>query len=244
VSKRPKPTRAAARPRRSPCPIANTLDLIGDKWTLLIVRDLLFFGKRQYRDFAASPEGIPSNILADRLKRMEADPKINNPTWLYSTGAHAAGSKVNVAYIRYQGSSHISKADALAYLEWLDGGNVGDHRAVPKKEPETRTMFRATIIIEPRIEEVQVVRTTDQYVFLQHANRGEIRHNLSGNTDRYCETLEEAQGALLEMAEAAVARKEEWLEDARRVVLARQGYLNEARRQLDEVRAKWPGVSK
>jgi DNA-binding HxlR family transcriptional regulator len=45
---------------------------VGDKWTLLIVRDLLFFGKRQYREFTASPEGIPSNILADRLKRMEA----------------------------------------------------------------------------------------------------------------------------------------------------------------------------
>lgn len=72
MSQRAKSPRSATRPRRSPCPIANTLDLIGDKWTLLIVRDLLFFGKRQYREFTASPEGIPSNILADRLKRMEA----------------------------------------------------------------------------------------------------------------------------------------------------------------------------
>jgi DNA-binding HxlR family transcriptional regulator len=63
--------RTTANLRRSPCPIANTLDLVGDKWTLLIVRDLLFFGKRQYRELAASPEGIPSNILADRLKRLE-----------------------------------------------------------------------------------------------------------------------------------------------------------------------------
>ncbi|MBI5611511.1 MAG: helix-turn-helix transcriptional regulator [Gammaproteobacteria bacterium] len=66
-----KPGKKAADFKRSPCPIANTLDLVGDKWTLLIVRDLLFFGKRQYREFSASPERIPSNILADRLKRLE-----------------------------------------------------------------------------------------------------------------------------------------------------------------------------
>ena len=66
-----KPGKKAADFKRSPCPIANTLDLVGDKWTLLIVRDLLFFGKRQYREFSASPESIPSNILADRLKRLE-----------------------------------------------------------------------------------------------------------------------------------------------------------------------------
>jgi DNA-binding HxlR family transcriptional regulator len=65
-----KPGRAT-RSKRSPCPIANALDLIGDKWTLLVVRDLLFFGKSQYGEFARSPEGIPSNILADRLRRLE-----------------------------------------------------------------------------------------------------------------------------------------------------------------------------
>lgn len=56
---------------RSACPVANTLDLIGDKWTLLVVRDLLFLGKRLYGELVQSPEGVPSNILADRLKRLE-----------------------------------------------------------------------------------------------------------------------------------------------------------------------------
>ena len=59
------------RPPRSPCPIANTLDILGDKWTLLVVRDLLFLGKRLYGEFMQSGEGIPTNILADRLKRLE-----------------------------------------------------------------------------------------------------------------------------------------------------------------------------
>lgn len=55
---------------RSNCPIAVTLDLIGDKWTLIVVRDL-FRGERRFNDFLRSPERIPTNILADRLKRLE-----------------------------------------------------------------------------------------------------------------------------------------------------------------------------
>jgi DNA-binding HxlR family transcriptional regulator len=47
------------------------LDLLGDKWTLLVVRDLLL-GRSRFKDFASSPEGIPSNILSDRLERLLA----------------------------------------------------------------------------------------------------------------------------------------------------------------------------
>jgi len=54
---------------RSICPITNTLDLLGDKWTLVLIRDL-FLGKCTYSEFQASPEGIPTNILASRLKRL------------------------------------------------------------------------------------------------------------------------------------------------------------------------------
>lgn len=56
---------------RSFCPVACALDQLGDKWTLLIIRDLLL-GKRRYRELLASPEGIATNILADRLKKLEA----------------------------------------------------------------------------------------------------------------------------------------------------------------------------
>ena len=57
-------------PRRSACPVANTLDRVGDKWSLLLVRDMLA-GKKTYGQFLESPEGIPTNILADRLRRLE-----------------------------------------------------------------------------------------------------------------------------------------------------------------------------
>ena len=55
--------------RRSPCPIACVLDVIGDKWTLLIIRDLAF-GKSLFKEFTASPEKIATNILTDRLNRL------------------------------------------------------------------------------------------------------------------------------------------------------------------------------
>jgi DNA-binding HxlR family transcriptional regulator len=55
--------------RRSPCPVACTLDVIGDKWTLLIIRDLAC-GKSQFKEFSASPEKIATNILTDRLNRL------------------------------------------------------------------------------------------------------------------------------------------------------------------------------
>jgi DNA-binding HxlR family transcriptional regulator len=57
--------------RRSSCPVACALDLLGDRWTLLLIRDL-FAGKHRFGEFLASPEHIPTNILADRLKRLEA----------------------------------------------------------------------------------------------------------------------------------------------------------------------------
>lgn len=61
----------AARARRSRCPVACTLDVLGDRWSLLVIRDLVR-GKRRYAEFLESPEGIPTNILADRLKRLAA----------------------------------------------------------------------------------------------------------------------------------------------------------------------------
>ena len=55
--------------RRSVCPVACTLDLIGDKWTLLVIRDLMF-GRSHFKEFLQSPEGIATNILSNRLARL------------------------------------------------------------------------------------------------------------------------------------------------------------------------------
>jgi len=52
---------------RSKCPISSALDVLGDKWSMLIIRDLVIHGTRTYSDFLQSPEGISTNILALRL---------------------------------------------------------------------------------------------------------------------------------------------------------------------------------
>lgn len=58
--------------RRSGCPISIALEIFGDSWSLLIVRDLMFKGLRTFNEFAAAGEGIATNVLTDRLTRLEA----------------------------------------------------------------------------------------------------------------------------------------------------------------------------
>ena len=57
---------------RSNCPISSALDIIGDKWSLIIIRDLLFFEKKTFKELSNSLENIATNILASRLKNLEA----------------------------------------------------------------------------------------------------------------------------------------------------------------------------
>jgi DNA-binding HxlR family transcriptional regulator len=57
---------------RSGCPIANSLELLGDRWTLVVVRDLMFSSKRRFGELLEGPEGITTNVLTDRLRRLEA----------------------------------------------------------------------------------------------------------------------------------------------------------------------------
>ena len=62
--------------QRSGCPITNVLDLIGDRWSLIIVRDL-FIGRKTFKEFLNAPEGIASNILTSRLKSLTQSGFIN-----------------------------------------------------------------------------------------------------------------------------------------------------------------------
>jgi len=64
-------SRNMTKARRSECPIAYALDLFGDRWTLLVLRDLIFGRKRYYQEFLESPERVATNVLADRLDRLE-----------------------------------------------------------------------------------------------------------------------------------------------------------------------------
>jgi DNA-binding HxlR family transcriptional regulator len=99
--------------RRSSCPAACALDIAGDRWTLLIVRDLLR-GRDTYGKLAASDEGIPTNILADRLRKMEeaglieAKPYQERPV-RYSYSLTAKGRDLGhvLAAVAQWGKKHI-----------------------------------------------------------------------------------------------------------------------------------------
>jgi DNA-binding HxlR family transcriptional regulator len=55
---------------RSTCPISTALEIVGDRWTLLVIRDLMFAGKRHFREFLQSEEAVSTNVLADRLQAL------------------------------------------------------------------------------------------------------------------------------------------------------------------------------
>lgn len=119
--------------RRSSCAIANTLDLVGDKWSLLVIRDMLH-GKKTYGELLASPEGIPTNILADRLKRLEEAGIISSaayqerpPRYAYTlTGKGAALGDILLALVRW-GKAYIPGTRTLK--ESAPGsGQIGQQR--------------------------------------------------------------------------------------------------------------------
>jgi DNA-binding HxlR family transcriptional regulator len=70
-----KVARVSGKPKskhRSGCPVSISLEVLGDRWSLLIIRDLMVRGFRTFREFQQSGEGIATNILADRLRKLEA----------------------------------------------------------------------------------------------------------------------------------------------------------------------------
>ncbi len=61
----------SSEPRRSDCPISFALEIFGDRWTLIVLRDLMLRSRRRYRELLEGDEGIATNVLAERLKRLE-----------------------------------------------------------------------------------------------------------------------------------------------------------------------------
>ncbi len=66
------PSTKASPKRRSGCPLNASVEMLGDRWSLLIIRDMMLRGFRTYKEFLESDESIATNILADRLRKLEA----------------------------------------------------------------------------------------------------------------------------------------------------------------------------
>jgi len=126
---------------RSPCAIASSLDIVGDKWSLLVVRDLLH-GKRTYGELVDSPEHIPTNILAERLKRLESAgiivsaPYQERPTrYAYSlTPKGRSLGDVLLAFVRW-GQQHIPGTVTLNQGP-ATGGSSASPRNSRRKRPK------------------------------------------------------------------------------------------------------------
>ena len=111
--------------RPSGCPIDYALDIFGDRWTLLVIRDLVFMGKRHFREFSGSPEGIASNILASRLKKLEErgvisrkpDPKNRKQVVYELTEKGIDLIPVLIEIIRWGGSHDACTAAPKAFLD-------------------------------------------------------------------------------------------------------------------------------
>lgn len=113
--------------RRSPCPVANTLELVGDQWSLLVIRDILH-GRHTYGELLDSPEKIPTSTLADRLKRLENAGILvkaayqERPTrYAYSLSAKGAAlGEILLAFVNW-GTQYIPGTQTLKSVK--DGRN-------------------------------------------------------------------------------------------------------------------------
>ena len=133
--------------KRSICAIACTLDILGDKWTLLVVRDLLMFDKRLFSEILQSPENIRTNILADRLRRLEEagiitkKPYQQNPV-RYAYRLTSAGIALRPVFkeVIHWANSHISFAGVIPdkVLQRLDDSiNSSASRTTLRRGPHT-----------------------------------------------------------------------------------------------------------
>lgn len=117
---------------RSGCPINLALEVLGDKWSLLILRDMIFGGKRHFRELMRSQEGISSNVLADRLRMLVAEgllTKGDDPTHkqkaIYSLTEKAIELVPVFAQIGAWGRKHLPASEELSIrAEILESGGA------------------------------------------------------------------------------------------------------------------------
>jgi DNA-binding HxlR family transcriptional regulator len=153
---------------RSECPINLTLEILGDRWSLLILRDMIFSGKRHFRDLLRSQEGIASNILADRLKRLvaqglltKADDPSHKQKAIYSLTPMAIELVPVFAHIGAWGRKHLPASKPLSiraellehggpamwnrFMRELRAEHLGESADTqrPSRRPSVRELLRA-----------------------------------------------------------------------------------------------------
>ncbi|MDG4897153.1 helix-turn-helix domain-containing protein [Mesorhizobium sp. WSM4976] len=128
---------------RSGCPISLSLELLGDRWTLLIIRDLAFAGKRHFREFLLSDEGISSRTLAERLRTLQdegiltrSDDPSHGLKAIYRLTEAGIDLLPVLATLGAWGSKHRKADDKLAQI--ADDLAAGGERAVERMKEKLR----------------------------------------------------------------------------------------------------------
>lgn len=121
---------------RSGCPVSKSLEIVGDRWSLLIIRDMMIRGVRNFKDFQQSGEGIASNILADRLR------KLMKAGMISSEPVESDGRRVNYRLTQ----KGIDLAPVL--LELLLWGARYDDKGAPSPVMEALAKHREVILAE------------------------------------------------------------------------------------------------
>lgn len=106
---------------RSGCPVACALDIIGDHWSLLVIRDLMFLGRHEYKDMLAGEEGISSNILSDRLAKLEQ-------SGLVSSASHPLSKRRKLYFLTERGKDLVFVL--LELSRWSDR-HLGERIFIP-----------------------------------------------------------------------------------------------------------------
>lgn len=116
---------------RSGCPVGIALDTIGDRWTLLVIRDLMVRGYRTFKEFRGSGEGIASNILSDRLRKLAragivvAEPgQADKRTIQYRLTEKGIGLAPVLLDLLIWGARHERTAAPCAFVEWMEANRA------------------------------------------------------------------------------------------------------------------------
>ena len=109
---------------RTGCPVACALDIIGDHWTLLIIRNLMFLGIHEYKDMLKTPEQISSSILTNRLNKLERD-------GLVASIAHPDSGRRKLYYLTPMGKSLIHMMTEMVI--WANG-HLADSVKIPQEK--------------------------------------------------------------------------------------------------------------
>ena len=121
--------------KRSDCPISYTLDLFGDKWTMLILRDIALADKHFYKDFLNADEGIATNVLSDRLKMLEN-------YGIIKSSKYEANKTMKYYSLTEKGAELIPVIIEL----WSWGAKYDPNTTVSKEELDHRLSIKSQII--------------------------------------------------------------------------------------------------